>query len=164
MKNALLVSVLAACLLLGCKPKVEVVKVKFTGITQTDKFGTIVGRADSSDWRTDDVWIKEEKALFNASYTESAPQPEQLKVLFYANPCRGQSVVYVKKDSTTRMSVRLVDRDFNVLFSKDSIYENKLLLGLNTLTSNDTVRLYYKFIDINNNEFKGHGDIFLYLK
>jgi hypothetical protein len=150
--------------MVGCQTKDTSPKIKFSGVTQTDKFGTVVGKADSSDWRLDDKWVDKEKALFNATYNDGGSLPENLSVVFFANPCRGQSVLYIKKDTTVRLSVRLVDKEFNVLFSKDSIYDNKLLLDLNSLAMNDTVRLYYKFIDDKNNEFKGHGDIHLWLK
>jgi hypothetical protein len=164
MKKLFILGIALASFAVSCKQEVKKEPIKFKAITETDKFGKVIGTADSSQWRTNDSWTADEKALFNAQYTENAPQPERLSVLFFANPCRGKSVIYIKKDTITRMSVRLVDRDFNVLFKQDSIYDNKLLLDLNTLATNDTFRIYYKLIDEKNNEFKGHGDIRLWLK
>jgi len=138
------------------KPKSE----KFTGITQMDNFGTVQGIQDTTDWRCNDSFTDKENALF----PESSAEPCKLvsyKTIFYPNPCRKKSTLYFVKDPSVRVAFRLVDKDFNVIMSKDSIYNSPLEFDLSSFKTDDTIRLYYKFITKDKCEYNGHGDIFV---
>lgn len=57
-----------------------------------------------------------------------------------------------------RLDLRMVDRSYNLLFSKDSIEVNLISFNLENLVLKDTVRMYYKFVNAGC-EYRGHGDI-----
>ena len=143
---------------IGCKPKPE--SLKFTGITHTDKLGTIEGKPDTSDWRSDDIFTQRENALFNGPLTKAC-NPQKIRIVFYPNPCRTKSTLFAFKDSTVRLAIRLVDKDLNVIMSNDSIMKAGLELNLSSYKTDDTLRLYYKFISKDGCESNGHGDIYV---
>jgi hypothetical protein len=162
-KTFIYIGITAMLVIAGCN-KSTGPKLIFEGVTEMDKFGAVVGKADSTDWRTDEVWTEKEKQLFKTTYNEKGTSATKLKVMFYPNPCRGKSVLFLTKDSTTKLALRIVDKDFNVVMSSDSITDKALQLDLSSLAQYDTVRMYYKLIDAQKNEFKGHGDVVLKLK
>lgn len=134
--------------------------MKFTGITQTDNFGTIQGTPDTTDWRSDDVWTSREMALFKDSIDNEC-QPKKFRIVFFPNPCRKKSTLFAFKDSTVRLAIRLVDKDMNIIMSKDNVSKTGLEFNLSSFKTDDTLRLYYKFIVGDSCEYKGHGDIFV---
>jgi arginyl-tRNA--protein-N-Asp/Glu arginylyltransferase len=63
------------------------------------------------------------------------------------------------KPAGSRFAFRIVDRNYNVILSLDSVYSNGLLIDVQGFDiTNDTVRMYYKFFGPDC-ELKGHGDI-----
>jgi hypothetical protein len=134
--------------------------MKFTGITQTDNFGNILGNPDTTDWRTDDHWTAREMALFRDSVDNDCPS-KKFRIIFFPNPCRKKSTLYAFKDSNVRLAIRLVDKDMNVIMSNDSIYKSGMEFNLSSFKTDDTIRLYYKFIVGDSCEYRGHGDIFV---
>ncbi len=145
---------------IGChKSKPE--SLKFTGITNMDNFGTVEGTPDTTDWRCDDTWTKREKALFPDSFVENC-KPVKYRAMFYPNPCRKKATLYFMKDSSVRVAIRLVDKDLNVIMHSDSIYRPVVPIDLSSFTTDDTIRLYYKFITKDKCEYQGHGDIFVH--
>ncbi|HEY4785573.1 MAG TPA: hypothetical protein VIH57_05970 [Bacteroidales bacterium] len=140
----------------GCKSKPE--SIKFTGITQMDKFGTIEGTPDTTDWGSKDIWTAREKALFADSFSTNC-KAVNFRAMFYPNPCRKKSTLYLLKDSTVRVAIRLVDKDLNVIMSNDSVYKSAMEFDLSSFKTDDTIRLYYKFITKDKCEYRGHGDI-----
>jgi len=132
--------------------------IYFNGITNTDVNGFILS-SDTTDWRTDDTWILKESDLFSLIQTKCSP-PDNNKIIAYPNPCNGIFALYIEKDPASRVELRLVDQDFNILISIDTILQNNVQLNAGTFGIIDTVRLYYKFVD-GNCEWKGHGDIII---
>jgi len=157
-KINLLISLAILLMVFSCKTKQE--PILFTGITHMDKFGTMEGEADTSDWRCDDKWNTNEKALFTDSFSETC-KPVQYKAMFYPNPCRSKSTLYFIKDSNVRVSIRIVDKNLNVIMHSDSIRRPIIPIDLSSITADDTIRVYYKFITKDKCEYKGHGDIFV---
>jgi hypothetical protein len=162
-KSITYLAVLAILMAFSCKSKTTT-QISFGSITERDKFGAVIGKPDTTDWRTDDVWSQQEKDLFTAKFAENAPRTDTMQIMFYTNPCHGKSVIYLQKKPDTKLSLRIVDRDYNVLMSMDDLKDMSSQINLSAIGVNDTVRMYYKFIDSKNNEFKGHGDIVLRLK
>jgi hypothetical protein len=160
MKNAMIfLGIIASIGIISCKDKGP--EIKFTGITGMDKFGAVVGKADTTDWRTDDQWLDKEQKLFSENFSANCADPGKYRIMFYPNPCRSKSTLYAVKDSGVRVAIRLVDKNFNVIMSQDSVYVSSLSVDLSSFTLNDTIRLYYKFITPDNCEYWGHGDIFV---
>jgi hypothetical protein len=147
---------------LGCKKEKQsdTKKIYFTGISPKDQNGNTVAAPDSNDWNTSDVWADQEEALFSNKYTANCTPTTGYNIMAYPNPCRNVFYLDLRKNPSTRMELRLVDENFKVLFSSDSITENNLAVQAGALGIKGTVRLYYKFIE-NNCEFKGHGDVLI---
>ena len=139
-------------------------KIKFDGITSRDTEANPTGLYDSTDWRLDDSWQSIEKELFSdyELHDYSCAADPNIRIIGYPNP----SVGYIfrlefPKDSTTRVDFRLVNQNFEKIFSRDSIYSNGIALTFRHLvTENDSMfRMYYRFVTENNCCYIGHGDI-----
>jgi hypothetical protein len=158
MKNSIVfLGILLVIFTLSCKTQGPKIDIK--GITELDKFGALIGKADSSDWRTDDKWIESEKKLFSDSFSTKCPYPQKFSIMFYPNPCKNKSTLYAIKDSSVRLAIRLVDKNYNVIMANDSVFASAMTVDMSSFKTNDTVRLYYKFITKDHCEFRGHGDI-----
>lgn len=134
--------------------------MKFSGVTKTDNFGTIDGMPDTTDWRCDDVWTSRERALFKDSIDNEC-SPKQYRIMFYPNPCRKKSTLFAFKDPKVRLAIRLVDKDMNVIMSNDNVSQSGLGFNLSSFKTDDTIRVYYKFVLGDSCEYRGHGDIFV---
>lgn len=158
----LLVTV-CALYLISCKNSDNNSKIVFSGVTKTDNFGTVQGSRDTTDWRLDDQWQDIEAKLFKESFSTGCTDSlkQRFRVMFYPNPARQKATLYVIKDSGIRFSYRLVDKDFNVIMSDDSFFGSTLSMNMSSFTSDDTIRIYYKFITSDRCEVRGHGDIFV---
>jgi hypothetical protein len=132
--------------------------IYFNGITNRDVNGLIFS-SDTTDWRTDDIWLLKESGLFPLIHTMCSPQNNN-QIIAYPNPCNGIFSLHIEKEPATRVELRLVDQDFNILISNDTILQHNVQLNAGTFGIKDTVRLYYKFVD-GNCEWKGHGDIII---
>jgi len=146
----------------GCEPEETnsspESSIYFNGITNTDVNGFIIS-SDTTDWRTDDTWQLKESGLFPLIQSMCSPHNNN-KISAYPNPCNGIFALYLEKEPATRVELRLVDQDFNILISIDTILQNNVQLNAGTFGIKDTARLYYKFVD-GNCEWKGHGDIII---
>lgn len=161
MKN-ILFALLSIAIISGCdKDPINPTepKIYFKGITITDIQGIIISE-DTSDWTTNDTWSIKEGNLFSTTYYLGCLPQHNNKIIGYPNPGDGVFALHIQKDSSTRIEFRLVDENFNTLITHDSIYQNNIALDARTFGIQDTVRLYYKFIE-NNCEFRGHGDILI---
>jgi len=134
-------------------------KIYFSGLTQTDNNGWPV-TIDTTDWTTKDIWVKQESDLFLHIYQSNCVPSYVYQIAAYPNPCNGIFSLSFGKQPSTRGEMRLVDENFNTLFSGDSITSSFVMINASDYGIKDTVRLYYKFIE-NNCEFRGHGDILL---
>ena len=162
MYKAVLV-LLVVILLSYCKEKEDVApgkaKIYFTGLTQTD-INAWPLTTDTTDWKTNDSWIKQEQELFSKNYQSGCSQLYNYKIIAYPNPSSGLLTFSINKPSTTYVEMSLVDENFNVLYYIDSLTGSYITLNGANFGIKDTIRLYYRFIE-NNCEFKGHGDILL---
>lgn len=146
----------------GCKKQNTITKdrIYFTGISPTDQNGNIMAAPDSTDWNASDKWGEQEEGLFANNNATNCTPSFDYKIAAYPNPCRYIFNLYLQKNPSTRMELRLVDENFKLLFSSNSITANNIAIQVGTFGIKDTVRLYYKFIE-NGCELKGHGDILI---
>jgi hypothetical protein len=161
MKNILLSVILIASLIACQKENKDSDKIYFTGITKRDAMGNLISNLDTSDWRLDNKWVKKEDDLFSIKYSSSSNQTFTTSVGVYPNPFQDIfciSLYPIPKKS--RLAVRLVNKDFKILFKNDSIY-GSISVQPPDINGYDTLRLYYKLIDSLNFEYKGHGDILI---
>ncbi len=159
--SVLIVIILAS----SCERNNTVTKIKdpdviiFKGITQTDNNGWVMTN-DATDWVISELWNEKENSLFPESNVSSCDTSnDSFTVYSYPNPCYGVFSLIITKPAESRFAFRIVDRNYNVLLSLDSVYSNGLSIdvrGFNIV--NDTVRMYYKFFNPDC-ELKGHGDI-----
>ena len=130
--------------------------IQFSGVTPRDASGAIMGTADSNDWNFNDQWQAQESALFNTTYTSNCPAGAY-SAYAYPNPCSDVFYLRFNGDSSTRIDIRIVDKNFTVLLSKDSVTNG--LIAVNSASYPSGIsRVYYKMIK-NGCEFRGHGDI-----
>lgn len=158
MNKLLYIIILLCCAAISCNPPVQ--PMKFTGITHTNDFGRVIGTADTTDWGCTDNWTDKEKKLFKHSFARDC-KPVNYKAMFYPNPCRKKSILYLVKDKDVRVALRLVDKEMNVILSIDSVYQSTRVFNLSSIKNDDTLRLYYMFITPQKCEYRGHGDIFV---
>jgi hypothetical protein len=146
-------------LLIGsCKENATEEPVIFSGISVYDEFGVLISE-DTTDWQLLDRWQSVEKQLFDEQMPFCDTTGGGFSVFAYPNPCSEMLVLDFTQPGSHLISLRLVDQDFNVLYSKDTTVSNSWILNPEYLTFNgDMIRLYYKFSD-ENCEFRGHGDI-----
>lgn len=174
MKKGILISIIYVVVLLACKEENENAsidtKIHFKGITKIDEEGYLTAPPDTTDWRFDDRWTAKEEALF-PTHNQPLNLDCSAQIILYPNPFQDLFRINLQKmPQSSRLSIRLVDKDFNVLMKKDSIVRSITLIpyvivGKDTLglatAGYDTLRIYYKLIDALNNEFKGHGDVLI---
>jgi hypothetical protein len=136
-------------------------KIYFTGITERDVTGIPLAVPDTTDWRFDDIWTTKEENLFSIMYNNSN-QRINADIELYPNPTTGIFRIHLgNKSNSSRLAIRLVDKDFKVLIKNDSLYSQSISINATDFNGNDTLRLYYKLIDSLNYEYKGHGDILI---
>ena len=137
----------------------------FSGYVSVDNFGNPTNvETDPSDWRLDDTWSSSEQALFSdyANFNDNCPTDSNLVVFpAYPNPTATNLVGLASNlDNNSRLRVRVVDQQFNVLHSQDSITNNNVNLNFSTVSPNDDfVRVYYMVVQNENCIYLGHGDI-----
>lgn len=135
-------------------------KIIFKGITMLDEMGNPLSNPDTTDWRFDDKWTTEEEDLF-AVKNAGSNQKCLTQIIFYPNPFQDLSIIHLNNfPNSSRMSIRLVNKDFKILLKKDSIY-GSIYFSPRDVSSYDTLRLYYKLTDALNFEHRGHGDILI---
>jgi len=131
----------------------------FYEITKTTETGAIISD-DTTDWKFDDEWSETENSLFPTNIKNNCNSDNyNYSIIAYPNPCEDLFRLDISKPNEDRFSFRIVDRDYNILMSNDSIYSSSILIKTTDLEiSDDTVRMYYKLI-AQDCESKGHGDI-----
>jgi len=129
----------------------------FSGITERDDDGKLLSQ-DKDDWTLHDHWDDAELALFGETYKTNCVAPSQFSITAYPNPTSGQFQVMFNKTEATRVDLRLVDSECNLITAKDGLQKNSAGLQARSNKKNGLVRLYYKFIE-DGCEYEGHGDI-----
>jgi hypothetical protein len=142
----------------------------FSGITETDEFGLLIGSIDYTDWQTDDVWDAKEEAIFentSISYSDlklkslTAVSPaNEYKIVYpaYPNPSFGP-IVFSFGSEVVKVSLAIVNQDFDVLMKLDLVDQNSIYFDLSSLPKNTIHRLYYILEIKDGNRLKGHGDV-----
>jgi len=131
--------------------------IVFEGLTLIDENGLVLG-FDSDDWRLDDEWRDDEAALFMENKSTDCNDAAGWDIIGYPNPSDGQFFIQMAKPESVRLAYRLVDEDLNVLISRDSIFNDVIIVNARNFLIQDTVRMYYKLID-GECEYRGHGDL-----
>ena len=122
--------------------------LNFSGITETNNIGEVIGHVDSSDWLLDERWSQNELALFpdidkNALNNDGKSVPEDFmsKVLgkgrvglpaeyigpAYPNPATTGVAVHVSIKESEDRAIVLVDKNFNVLVRMNNFYSVDLI-------------------------------------
>ena len=162
-KNILISAVFIVSLIACSKDKEDAKKdskIIFKGITMMDEMGNSLSNPDTTDWRFDDKWTTEEEDLF-AVKNANSNQKCLTTIILYPNPFQDVFRINLNNfPNSSRMSVRLVNKDFKVLLKNDSIY-GSIYFWPSDVSSYDTLRLYYKLTDPLNFEHRGHGDILI---
>jgi len=169
MRNLKLV-VLTFLFSISCEKENESI---FTGITERDYEGYLVGNVDETDWRFDDVWIEKEENLFDSSNfkttqgtAESDPNIPDLGEVsssaVFPNPAN--SVFNFMINSTAdRTNFVLVNRNYDIILAKrqngGNIHWQINVSDHNKFKVNDIYRIYYKLEYAVDSVERGHGDI-----
>ncbi len=131
----------------------------YGGISATDANGDKQSN-DPTDWTINETWNEKEGSLFAGSYSTGCPATFNYSIIGFPNPATTIFAIGASKTTNATLQMRIVDRNYNVLMSKDTmpdvLYINTSALG----GVKDTVRVYYRFIE-NGCEFRGHGDVVL---
>jgi hypothetical protein len=135
--------------------------ISFGGITSTDETGIPIS-VDPSDWKLSESWSGKENYLFFQKMDEICLVEENtVSFIAYPNPCMGQFTLRIHKPEAMRFAFRIVDKDFNLVMWRDSIYSQSMVIDTRYFNIlNDTVRMYYKLFGTSC-ELQGHGDILI---
>lgn len=135
----------------------------FDGITTTDNTGFLTGFYDSTDWSKDDNWVDIEKELFTDfnKFNYECLMDSLVEIIAYPNPFDDMVIIHIDGDSTTRIDYRIVNKEFGIIVSQDSIYNTQIAFTFkDTDTQPDEIfRVYYRIVVENDCAFIGHGDI-----
>ncbi|PWJ43701.1 hypothetical protein [Sediminitomix flava] len=137
-------------------------RFKFEGFTYRDPVGNILS-IDPTDWNFTDNWNSQEHALFEESKQTCILNNDMLRILAFPNPIVSDFNLQIDKNNESLFSYRVVDQNFNLYFSGDSITDQSIRFKLkeNIDVKGNILRVYYKVIE-ENCEYIGHGDIEIY--
>lgn len=169
MKKVLTITCFALLIFLGCKEKEPDTPLPapeyptFSGITSTDLLGVVIGAGDSTDWTLNDTWVAEEKALFADinDYAQGCPPDTGIGVFpVFPNPDNGVFTLSTTQSTGTRVAYRIVDQNFNLLSTSDSLEADTLQFNLPNAGSptQPLIRMYYMFVVGDSCAYLGHGD------
>ena len=157
MKYAFLIYITIICIILsGCKEDSCSSLSGFSGITERDDFGKLI-KTDENDWTLKDHWSSAESGLFEKAYRTDCVPPSSFAITAHPNPTNGPFQVNFSKTDYTKVDLRLVDSNCNIILSHDNIQSNTLGMQAGGV-KDGVVRLYYKFVE-DGCEYEGHGDI-----
>lgn len=135
-------------------------KIEFTGISEYNEDGAVNGELDNTDWNFNDEWEEQEQNLFGdlsldiCTYDESS-----FSIMAFPNPCTDKVNLNVLLPFNTSIMIKLVDKDFNVIYENDEVVSSRLQISMDYFDlENEIVRVYYKMIG-ESCELRGHGDI-----
>jgi uncharacterized protein YxeA len=155
-KILLLLSLIALIVLGGCKVRKDK-KIDPTNITVVSALGS-VSYNDSTDWKTDDVFLKREKRLFPSVKFKKRNINGSVKILpAYPNPTDGELLVRIE-ETDAQLSYVLVDKNFK------KISEGKSKASSFTLNIAGCVSGFYRMYYVVQNAnleiiAMGHGDL-----
>jgi hypothetical protein len=156
MKNFYLLIFALLVLTTSCSKKDE--NSVFTGITNRNELGELIGSADETDWNFTDNWNDIESSLFTNSFDTDCEIDNTWGIMAYPNPCNNLVYInhYVGSDKT--VAYRIVNSSYQVLFSTNNASSNMAFLFDSLNIKKQTVRVYYKVLG-EDCELRGHGDI-----
>lgn len=157
MKKILSLCLILLIIFMSCNKDQD--EINFEGITSRDEQGVLIYN-DPDDWRLNDTWVAAESSLFSDNQNINCENDfESYSIKASPNPCKDFIIINKTNPINSQFSLRIVDQDFNLLFSNDSLNNASYRIDINGLNrSNQVIRLYYKF----HGEacvYKGHGDI-----
>jgi hypothetical protein len=157
MKKITLICAIFTLFISSCKNDEKL--IKFEGITKTDATGSLISK-DETDWNFEENWINQENILFTEKKDISCNTGSfAYSIKAFPNPCKDIFFLHISKQETDRFAFRIVNNDFDVLASYDSIYSSGIAINLSEKNVNNSiVRIYYKVFG-EDCELKGHGDI-----
>ncbi|MHC1774907.1 MAG: hypothetical protein AB9834_05775 [Lentimicrobium sp.] len=134
-------------------------EIAFEGISITDDYGNLIFQ-DTTDWKFTENWSETESSLFSEKRDKTCtPENYDCSIVIYPNPCNSVFRFDIAIPDSSRFAFRIVDKDFKVLVSHDSIPRGAIGVTLTDFNlSNEVVRMYYKVL-ADNCELRGHGDI-----
>ncbi len=161
---AFLILLLAS--LTGCdphpdEPQSENPKIYFTGITKVDENGQALAEGDSTDWRTDDAWTTQEKALFAPNTLFQCGPSDSVEVYQFPNPCKEVFAMGFKTQSGLTWRFRILDENFKLLKEYDWVQPAPNYNSIYFKTDDfpkDTIRVYYQ-VEKSGCVWRGHGDV-----
>ncbi len=146
----------------------EIISADFSGITETDNQGNVIGKIDNTDWQLDDEWSEKEEAIFNLTSNKTVEQDasylEDDIIINYAypNPCDNYVIITFSFSPGTLLQLALVNNDFELIYYYTADYTESLIyvdLSELDLQNNTIYRFYYQFVRPGSTTYKGHGDI-----
>jgi len=162
MKKILVITSLLILISIGCEDKKFFNFTTFDGYTSRDFEGFLVGTEDTTDWNLNDNWKKKEKDLFTDydSYTYDCNDNGEIEIKALPNPTSEYIFISLKKDSLVKFDYRLMNENWDILYSEDNVTKNIINFKITDLVTDETlVRFYYRFKKPDNCAFIGHGDI-----
>lgn len=148
----------------------------FTGITETDEQGVLMGSVDDTDWGHTDSWGEKEENLFNpANFTNElisyfdnrvkvtdavSPSSSFHKIgPAYPNPVRDIVVIPIRTNVASVKMV-LVNENFDTLLQIETSNTIELVISnVSGVVANQIYRLYYQMEFEDGTLERGHGDI-----
>src|SRR5687767_1168640 len=126
---------LHSCTNSGCSPFGS-----FADITERDDKGKLI-KQDENDWTLKDHWSDNEKALFDTTYKTNCFPPSHFAIQVYPNPTNGPFQVSFSKTAATRIDLRLVDEDCNIISYQDGLATNSIGMHAGSKVKKGLVRL-----------------------
>lgn len=134
-----------------------------SGYTATDNNGNLNGLVDNSDWTFTSDWVGQEFDLFEYSDSINYFLQDSTIVMHPAFPNSNSGIFHLnyQKETHTYFNIRVINKNWEVLISADSIVGNNIALDVQGLVDNsgEMVRVYYMFTKNDSCLYKGHGDI-----
>ncbi len=135
----------------------------FTGIYQRDINGQPFGASDTTDWGWKDAWCPEAEALFAdrpAVIVDTLPLDSFLAAAF-PNPASDDLVLRFFRADTSHVELRIVNEQFQRLYSTDSVVNNWHYIDTDTVAEYrpQIVRVYYRLVHADGTAHRGHGDL-----
>lgn len=146
--------------------------VDFTQISPTDDNGGAIGNKDESDWKSDDVWIDLERALFRGTGILDINTSDTLEVYSaYPNPLLNNFFFSFRANQVVqKIYIVLVNSNFEIIHEgtidtgvfgvgfNNILFSSQNVPALDAIEADEYFRMYY-VIEFENSTFRGHGDL-----
>lgn len=153
-----------ALIIVGChKGSAEPACGRVEEISRRDVNGVPILPPDTNDWKDMDDWCPAVEALFSdlPAVAHVNYAADSLLPVCFPNPTQDQFVLGFYRNDSSRVDVRFVDVDFQLLYRVDSIMSNSWLIDGDSIAPSDVrvVRAYYRVTHTDGTAHRGHGDI-----